>query len=428
MRIIVKGELTLERLVEALSEAATRFEENRPGSRIYGANIYVEAFDSDGLPFDLIDHRGKPLVIVLNAPSGQPDFPALTPAGEARRSAKPNRNPRGERRRNFDEIELENQIKREREDKHRLACNDLEQWNAYTRIRLESDADLFVEEMNSVVQKVWGSSTPVSSYGRIKGKPVPMPVYSHLSGALFLTFEYGSPICREVANPLFSGATNNVYDSSLEPWIARKEWVEVIKGCAALVCHYDPSLSRICEEYKTDTDFKWVGEIDEHWSMKHEYDALAAVTKVLVASNPEEFATTLNSIVDGVWAAQKPTDSNPKRKGQPLWVPRYIICDGALHLSYGNWREPKKLRNPIYTGTQSMSSRDCGEFTTFWSHSAWKDAVSMIDSYLSSMRSKHGLDDPLAVERLLVNADSPARRGVSKVKEQQVKHDEPDEW
>jgi hypothetical protein len=81
MRIKIKGEITAERLAEALHAAAEKYEAVRPGHKVYGANLYLTAFDADGLPFDLVDHRGEPLSITIEAKSGELVKPALTAEG-----------------------------------------------------------------------------------------------------------------------------------------------------------------------------------------------------------------------------------------------------------------------------------------------------------------------------------------------------------
>ena len=45
MRIKIKGEITAERLAEALHAAAEKYEAVRPGHKVYGANLYLTAFD-----------------------------------------------------------------------------------------------------------------------------------------------------------------------------------------------------------------------------------------------------------------------------------------------------------------------------------------------------------------------------------------------
>ena len=78
LRIKIKGEITAERLAEALARSSRKYEAVRPGHKVYGANLYLTAFDADGLPFDLVDHRGEPLSITIEAKSGELVKPALT--------------------------------------------------------------------------------------------------------------------------------------------------------------------------------------------------------------------------------------------------------------------------------------------------------------------------------------------------------------
>ena len=85
MRIKIKGEITAERLTEALQKAFEKYETVRPGHKIYGANLYLNAFDTDGLPFDLINHRGDSLMITIEAKSGELVKPAITADGAQRR-------------------------------------------------------------------------------------------------------------------------------------------------------------------------------------------------------------------------------------------------------------------------------------------------------------------------------------------------------
>lgn len=73
MRVKIKGEITSERLAEAPQAATAQFEAVRPGCKVYGANLYLTAYDADGLPFDLADHRGEPLWINI---AGKAAIPA----------------------------------------------------------------------------------------------------------------------------------------------------------------------------------------------------------------------------------------------------------------------------------------------------------------------------------------------------------------
>ena len=116
MRIKIKGEITAERLAEALHAAAEKYEAVRPGHKVYGANLYLTAFDADGLPFDLVDHRGEPLSITIEAKSGELVKPALTAEGEAHRQKA-----KEEARRQAEEAEAEAQRR------HRQTLDEYEQ-------------------------------------------------------------------------------------------------------------------------------------------------------------------------------------------------------------------------------------------------------------------------------------------------------------
>ena len=51
MRVKIEGRITVERLAQALQEAAKIYERACPGHAIYGANLYLNAYRADGLQF-----------------------------------------------------------------------------------------------------------------------------------------------------------------------------------------------------------------------------------------------------------------------------------------------------------------------------------------------------------------------------------------
>ena len=129
MRIKIKGEITAESLAEALHAAAEKYEAVRPGHKVYGANLYLTAFDADGLPFDLVDHRGEPLSITIEAKSGELVKPALTAEGEAHRQKA-----KEEARRQAEEAEAEAQRR------HRQTLDEYEQ-ERQKRRKKEAEAE-----------------------------------------------------------------------------------------------------------------------------------------------------------------------------------------------------------------------------------------------------------------------------------------------
>ncbi|MDM4791797.1 OfxX fusion product [Pseudomonas aeruginosa] len=184
MRIKIKGEITAERLAEALHAAAEKYEAVRPGHKVYGANLYLTAFDADGLPFDLVDHRGEPLSITIEAKSGELVKPALTAEGEARRQkAKEEARRQAEEaeaeaqrrhRQTLDEYEQERQKRRKKEAEARKQFEDA---NAITAELLKTMPERFIDELNKTVQGVWDDLKPTETQGKKKGQPKALPVF-----------------------------------------------------------------------------------------------------------------------------------------------------------------------------------------------------------------------------------------------------------
>jgi hypothetical protein len=80
MRIIIDGPITPERLIEALERAALKFE-GVLGDRFegfYGANLYVQAYSTDGRQVEIPGPRGAELVLKLALPEGSIKKPALS--------------------------------------------------------------------------------------------------------------------------------------------------------------------------------------------------------------------------------------------------------------------------------------------------------------------------------------------------------------
>lgn len=206
MRVKIKGEVTAERLIEALQAAVEKYEAVRPGHKIYGANLYLNAFDADGLPFDLAGRPGEPLSITIEAKAGDLVKPALTAEGESRRQEAKRRvdeaNARVEERHRQaqEEFERERQKRREIVAKNR---SSFEYANVITSKLLESSPEQFVSELNKIVQSVWNDLKPVEPHGRKKGEQKPIPTFSADADGLLLYVET-SKHPRRVTNPICS--------------------------------------------------------------------------------------------------------------------------------------------------------------------------------------------------------------------------------
>lgn len=189
MRVKIKGEITVERLAEALQAATEKFEDARPGCKIYGANLYLTAYDADGLPFDLADHRGEPLWLSLSAKSGELVRPALSAEGEERRqkakeeARKIKEEAEAKANAEYQQAMAKHAQEREaRRAKEAEATSQFEWLNTTTAALLERDAEHFISALNEAVQAAWDELKPVGTQGKKKGIPTPCPIFSLYEG------------------------------------------------------------------------------------------------------------------------------------------------------------------------------------------------------------------------------------------------------
>ena len=232
MRIKIKGEISAERLTEALQTAVEKYEAVRPGHKIYGANLYLTAFDADGLPFDLADHRGEPLSITIEAKSGELVKPALTAEGEKRRQEakrleeKTIAEAKRRERETFDEYERKRQEKQAKEEKARSQFKWL---NETTAELLKNHPDRFIEELNGAVQAAWQKYQPITKQGAKKGQPLPLPTFSkHADGLLLSVENWKNP--RRVLNPICT-----FQHGEITPLWAHDAWSEAMRRIVDLL-------------------------------------------------------------------------------------------------------------------------------------------------------------------------------------------------
>lgn len=204
MRVKIKGEITASRLEKAFQKAVEKYEAVRPGAKIYGANLYLTAYDADGLPFDLADQRGESLFITIEADSGEIVKPALTAEGEWRRQqahqAKEEACAAAERLEK-ETLEKYAKIKRERQEQEAKARETFKGLNEATAKRIQNDPENFINELNSAIQTAWQKCQPLAKHGTQKGLPLALPTFSlHADGLLLSVKTRTHP--RRVLNPI----------------------------------------------------------------------------------------------------------------------------------------------------------------------------------------------------------------------------------
>lgn len=237
MRVRINGEITVERLVEALVTASEKLEEVRPGCKIYGANLYLTAFDADGVPFDLVDHRGESLIITLATPSGQLVRPALTAEGQARKDM---RRAEVERRR-IEEEEKDRALRAEQERRYeerrasaQAVMERYELLNNRTEQLMQASPEDFVQTLNNIVQAVWQELSPVEPSGKKKGQPRPQPTYQAGGDGLSVSVSTRkSPL--QIQNPVIlykRGSMVPIWSNDAWTEVASRVLEFMFEGCA----------------------------------------------------------------------------------------------------------------------------------------------------------------------------------------------------
>ncbi|WP_170775882.1 OfxX fusion product [Ruegeria lacuscaerulensis] len=241
MRVKLKGEITAERLAEALQKASEKLESVNAGTKIYGANLYLTPFDAEGLPFDLVDHHGKPLCITIAAKSGELVKPALTAEGEQRRDKL-----KEEAKRRAEEEEeqyREHRAKLRQEDIERKkkcaqAKAEFESANEITTQLLKAMPEHFVSELNKTIQTVWDDLSPTEPHGKNKGLPKPRPAFRFQDDELLLT----SPTWKHpkrLRNPVGTLDYN-----TLKPVWNHTAWLETVRRIAVVLEELSDGISQ----------------------------------------------------------------------------------------------------------------------------------------------------------------------------------------
>lgn len=227
MRVKIHGEITAVRLAQALQKASEHYEAVKPGFKIFGANLYLTAYDAFGLPFDLTDYRGESLMITIDANSGELVRPALTAEGErlrqeaadeSRRQAEAARAVAREEQRRFHEKHAKEYQARLEEEA--IERSHLDLLNEITAKFLRDAPEHFVVELNKCVQSAWSNLQPVEPHGQKKGAALPLPVYSvHAGGLILSVATWKHP--RSLLNPIFT-----IQQGKLTPLWRHEAWTE----------------------------------------------------------------------------------------------------------------------------------------------------------------------------------------------------------
>ena len=224
MRVKIEGEVSVERLFEAYQKACEAYGRVMPGFKLYGANLYLNAFNSDGIACELADNMGKPIVISLRLQKGDRLKPERTDEGEAFYNR---------RREEKMLIEREERAITERAEQENRAIRaklkkEIEQYslaNKITERMLKTKPEFFLKKINEVVEKVWAQLEPREKSGAFKA----MPIFTGgVDGLMIHVTTWKEP--KRLSNPIY----RLQYQRRVTLW-TNEVWLEAVNGIQTLL-------------------------------------------------------------------------------------------------------------------------------------------------------------------------------------------------
>lgn len=175
LRVKIEGQITPERLTEALYLASDHCGEELSG--FYGCNLYLVAFGHDGAPLEL---EGEEMILVP-APPGDIVRPALTSQAvqrqreEKRQQDELVRKAREESLRQQAEQQAEYQRRKEKREQLRQHVQARHARLTWLLARL---GDELLSELNNVIEASWATRQPRFPHGTQKGELRNMPWFA----------------------------------------------------------------------------------------------------------------------------------------------------------------------------------------------------------------------------------------------------------
>ena len=235
LRLVIEGEVTLERLREALETAREEVALSMTGVTFRRANIYLNAFNESGEQLDFSDENGKSKIIRF------PEFPGESAPRATDRS----------RSSILINIEKNDRMKYEQDDDRVTVCRSIYQGlNELTTRAIEDDAVGFVENLNRIIREVWEEMSPIESHWRAKGEKKPMPTY-HLDGGVLMlkSPSWDEDAARRMRNPVYGWTREKRRDAQgyeKDPFTLvwyHPAWKEVVNRTLDLMGELEEKLS-----------------------------------------------------------------------------------------------------------------------------------------------------------------------------------------
>ncbi len=256
MRIKIIGEITEARLAEALQKALEQYRAVKPGAQIFGANLYLQAFDEHGEAFEVGTRFGNPLMITLKPEKGTVVKPAISAEAHLRREA---------------EKEEQERLEQQREEQRKIAQAEQVAWLKSIKekddelrkiVQIEDDVtafllkyipDRFCTEMNHCIDASWQELKPTRPNGKRKGEPVTKPRVAISEGSLKLFSEDRKhPLI--ITNPIWSRRTSGFGENmKLEPYWANEAWRLAAQKMKARMAELVDEVNSPLKAQETDT-------------------------------------------------------------------------------------------------------------------------------------------------------------------------------
>lgn len=239
MRIKIAGQLTPERLAEAIEHLNTTFKAQFGDdfAGFFGGNLYVQGFLKDGRSCE-IQSRGKEVVLSLRLPPGEIARPALSESvkaeREALRQAEAARAKAEQKRQDQMRRELDERVAEERALRKQAMADQDKREQKFKSV-VEKFGDAVIDDCNAVIKAVWDEHQPVWPNGPKKGQVRATPYLQMIDGFVFLysgtTLDRG----RKIKTPISSRSSH----ADVRTFWQYPEWKDVAV----------PALSRVIERY-----------------------------------------------------------------------------------------------------------------------------------------------------------------------------------
>ena len=260
MRIKIEGRVTKERLKKAFETAIDHMGAEFQG--FYNMNLYLIAYDMDGLVMKEFDFNGRPVEeFTIPAPEGEDARPAVTAKGRQRE--------RGSKAAAAEETKLREQYLRQnayppkteraieyekkmsaRREQRLVALAEQAKREAQFKVLAAAFGPDIVRDVNEAIAAVWASHAPVHTSGKMRGQPRPLPSLEISKAGIFMHRDDSGKKFKQIGSPVSMVEEYPDRDGNyLKPHWAYPEWKDlVVPKIIAILATYQQHLAQLNNE------------------------------------------------------------------------------------------------------------------------------------------------------------------------------------